>query len=53
MNELNHPMNMQIRVKKLPSHLQTRWRDRAVILKENIKIATFVVFAYLTLFIHR
>ena len=43
MDELNHPTNMQTIVKKLPSHLQTRWCDRAVKLKENGKIASFKI----------
>ena len=41
MNELNHPTNMQTIAKKLPSHLQARWRDRAVKLKEKGEIASF------------
>ena len=41
MNELNHPTNMQTIGKKLPSHLQARWRDRAVKLKEKGEIASF------------
>ena len=35
MNELNHPTNMQIIVTKLLSHLQGRWHDCAVKLKEK------------------
>ena len=41
MNELNHPTNMQTIAKNLPSHLQARWRDRAVKLKEKGEIASF------------
>ena len=41
MNELNHPTNMQTIAKKLPSHLQARWRDRALKLKERGEIASF------------
>ena len=41
MNELNHPTNMQTIAKKLPSHLQARWRDRAVKLKERGDVASF------------
>ena len=41
MNELNHPTNLQNIAKKLPSHLQSRWRDRAAKLKENGRIASF------------
>ena len=41
MNELNRPTNMQTIAKKLPSHLQARWRDRAVKLKEKGEIASF------------
>ena len=41
MNELNHPTNMQIIARKLPSHLQARWHDHAVKLKEKGEIASF------------
>ena len=41
MNQLNHPTNMQTIAKKLPTHLQARWRDRAVKLKEKGTIASF------------
>lgn len=37
MNQLNHPTNMQTIAKKLPSHLQGRWRDQVVKLKEKGK----------------
>ena len=41
MNELNHPTNMQTIAKKLPCHLQARWRDCAVKLKEKGEKASF------------
>ena len=41
MTELNHPTNMQTIARKLPPHLQSRWRDRVVKLKEKGRIADF------------
>lgn len=41
MNQLNHSTNMQTIVRKLPFHLQARWRDRAAKLKEKGQIANF------------
>ena len=41
MDQLNHSTNMQTIAKKLPFHLQARWRDRAVTLKEKGRIANF------------
>ena len=41
MNELNNPTNMQAIAKKLPLHLQARWRDRATKQKEKGERASF------------
>ena len=41
MNQLNHPTNLQTIAKKLPTHLQSRWRHRAVKLKEKGTLASF------------
>ena len=35
MTELNHPTNMQTIVRKRPAHLQSKWRDRVVKMKDG------------------
>ena len=41
MTELNHPTNMQTIVRNLPAHLQSKWRDRVVKMKDGGRIAKF------------
>jgi len=41
MDQLNHSTNMPTIARKLPFHLQAKWRDRAVKLKERERIANF------------